>query len=50
MAVININSYELLLCQMSDNTNNYVATLAIMNLFRPNEVRYEFSFSVVIFI
>lgn len=43
MAVINMTSCELHLCQMSD-TNNYVKTMAKMNLFRPTEVRNESTF------
>lgn len=49
MAVINMTSCELHLCQMSD-TNNYVKTMAKMNLFRPTEVRNESTFPGIIFV
>jgi hypothetical protein len=39
LAAFNLTSYELHLCQMSDS-HGFIKTMAKMNLFRPNEVKY----------
>ena len=50
MAFINMTSRELHLRQMSDNPNDYVETMAQMNLFQPTEVRNESTYLRIVFI